>query len=307
MHHGFWQQLLRPFTALAPMSGLTDAAFRAIFARYGKPDVTFTEFVPADGLCSPGYTNLLPRLRYSEAERPIVAQLHGGAPESFRRAARLIAELGFDGVDINLGCPSRLVERHGGGAVLMRRPELAREIIAAAQDGAGRLPVSVKTRLGLRSSDVEGWIAGLLAAGPAALTVHARTRSQGFSGQARWDEVSQCVALATEMYPDAAWRPLLIGNGDVRDLAGARRRAEESGCDGVMIGRAALGNPWCFTAGPANSQRPLEEVLAVMREHTRLYIDLHAGAPCRLEPLCKYYKAYLRRRPAESVPTQQES
>lgn len=292
MRSGFWQQLRRPFTVLAPMSGVTDAAFRRVVAQCGKPAVMFTEFVPADGLCSSGLANLLPLLRFDETERPIVAQLHGGHPRSFFKAAQVLAELGFDGIDINMGCPSRAVEGHGGGAVLIKEPAKAREIIAAAQAGAGGLPVSVKTRLGYRSNEIESWIAGLLAAQPAALTLHARTRQQGYRGHARWEAIAQTVELARELFPDSAERLLIIGNGDVQNLEQARQRTEETGCDGVMIGRGAWGNPWCFSGGPAPAERPLARMLAVLLMHTRFYIELY-GSDQPLEPLRKHYKTYI--------------
>jgi tRNA-dihydrouridine synthase B len=279
------------------MSGITDAAFRALITRHGKPDVIFTEFVPADGLCSSGLANLLPLLRYAEAERPIVAQLHGGNPVNFRQAARIVAELGFDGIDLNFGCPSRAVEGHGGGAMLIKDPTLARAIIAAAKDGAGTLPVSVKTRLGYRVPEIDSWIAELLAARPAALTIHARTRNQGYGGRACWEAVSEVVKLAHAMFPDAVERPLIIGNGDVAGLAQAQERSGASGCDGVMIGRGAWGNPWCFTNSVPAPDRPLSEILPLIREHTRLYLELMPSAGAQpLEPMRKHYKAYLRTR-----------
>ena len=296
IQRGFWDDLARPFTVLAPMSGITDAAFRRVLTRYGKPDVMVTEFVPADGLCSDGLENLLPILRYSKAERPIVAQLHGGNPDSFRKAACIIAELGFDGIDINMGCPSRAVEGHGGGAVLINNPPLAREIIEAAKAGAARLPVSVKTRLGYRTNEADTWLASLLEASPAALTIHARTRSQGYRGAARWEAVKQVAELAHAMHPDASERPLIIGNGDVGNLVQAWQRAAENGCDGVMLGRAAWGNPWCFTDGLQAPERPLCEVLPVMLEHTRLHMELAPPAFRRMEIMRKHFKAYLRGR-----------
>ena len=297
MPRGFWSQLPRPFTALAPMSGYTDAAFRALVAARGKPDVMFTEFVPADGLCSDGLENLKPLLRYGEAEHPIVAQLHGGIPANFERAARLLAGLGFDGIDLNFGCPSRAVERHGGGAVLINDPPLAHELIAAAKQGAGNLPVSVKTRLGYRKPALDIWITGLLESCPAALTVHARTRSQGYGGKARWEYVAETVRLAREMYPEETPRPLIIGNGDVTGLAQVRERAAASGCDGVMIGRKAWGNPWCFTDEPPAHDRPLAEILPLIREHTRLFLELMPQNEYNpLIPMRKHYKAYLRYR-----------
>jgi len=149
MHHGFWKQLEQPFSVLAPMSGYTDVAYRRIITTYGKPDVMFTEFVPADGLSSAGRVNLAHYLWKSPCEHPIVAQLYGGEPESFEEAARYVASLGFDGIDLNMGCPARAVERRQGGSALINDPPRALEIIAAAKAGAGEVPVSVKTRRGL--------------------------------------------------------------------------------------------------------------------------------------------------------------
>ena len=144
----FWQKLPKPFFTLAPMADVSDAAFRRVIAKYGKPDVTYTEFVSADGLAlapADGRRKLLADLMYSEAERPIVAQFFTSNPKHMRRAAELARELGFDGVDINMGCPDRSVEKQGAGAALMKKPQLARELIRAAKDGSGGLPVSVKT------------------------------------------------------------------------------------------------------------------------------------------------------------------
>src|SRR3989344_9273604 len=159
MNLGFWGQLKNPIMALAPMADVTDPAFRMIIAKYGKPDVMFTEFVSADGLCHPtARPKLLKDLSYSESERPIVAQLFSGRPEKMEEAAGLIQGLGFDGLDINMGCPDRSVERQGAGVALMKNPKLARELIRAARRGAQRLPISVKTRLGYNKNELDSWL-----------------------------------------------------------------------------------------------------------------------------------------------------
>ncbi len=282
----------RPFFALAPMSGVTDAAYRSIIARYGRPDLMCTEFVPADGLDSAGRDNLRYNLWKSEAERPVVAQIYGGTPESYIGAARFIAELGFDGVDINMGCPARVVEKRRAGAALIRHQRLARQIVAAAQEGAGELPVSVKTRIGYSENEIEHWLACLIAAQPAAVTIHARTRDEESRVPARWDVIAEAVRIAREIEPNAERRPLIVGNGDVASLEEARRRAAETGCDGVMIGRGIFGNPWFFNPAVEREELPLEQVLEVMLEHAELYASMYDGIK-PLDQMKKHFKAYV--------------
>ena len=145
----FWHALPKPFFVLAPLAGVTDPAFRRLIAEYGKPHAMWTEFISADGLCAAGRGRLLRGLAYTESQRPIVAQFFGARPETMQRAAALAVELGFDGVDINMGCPDRSVEKRGAGAALCRQPGLAQAMIRAAKSGAGGLPVSAKIRLGI--------------------------------------------------------------------------------------------------------------------------------------------------------------
>ena len=291
MTYGFWQQLTRPFAVQAPMSGYTDAAFRATIAKYGKPDVMYTEFVPSDGLCSAGQCNLLHNFVKCEAERPVVAQIYGGNPDNFREAARFVVSLGFDGIDINMGCPAKAIEKRRGGSDLIRDPARAREIILATMDGAGELPVSVKTRIGYRTNELETWIPHLLQTGPAALTIHARRRCDTYLTPANWDHISRAVEIAMEMYPDPAERPLIIGNGDVASLADGVQRVKATGCDGFMVGRAMFGDPWFFNPAIERADRPLPEILEIMLEHTETYINLF-GDTKHLAQMKKHYKAY---------------
>ena len=196
MPQGFWGKLKRPILALAPMADVTDAASRRIIAKYGKPDVMWTEFVSCDGLCSAkGRKALLVDLKYSEAERPIVAQIFGSTPAHFYECARLLKKLKFDGIDINMGCPDRKVEKQGGGAKLMLNPQLAQEIIRETKRGAGGLPVSVKTRIGYNQRDVAKWIGTLIEAEPAAITIHARTRKEMSKVPADWQAIAEVVRL----------------------------------------------------------------------------------------------------------------
>ena len=151
LKNGFWGNIRKPILAMAPMADVTDAPFRYIIAKYGKPDVQFTEFTSADGLCSAGRDNLMKYLLYDEIERPIVVQLFGNNPENFRQAAELARELKFDGIDLNMGCPVKDVVKTGSGAALINNPDLAKDIIRSTKDGAGNLPVSIKTRIGFNA------------------------------------------------------------------------------------------------------------------------------------------------------------
>lgn len=270
---------------MAPMAGVTDAAFRRLFARYGKPDVTWTEFVAADGLCHPvGRQALLLDLGYTEGERPIVAQVFTAHPEKMREAAALIAELGFDGLDINMGCPDKNVMKQGAGAKLMQDMALAQDLIAAAKEGvAGRIPVSVKTRIGFNTNELDSWLPALLSAEPAAITVHARTKKEMSLVPARWEHVARAVELAR------GTNTLIIGNGDVRSMEEARARVVQTGCDGVMIGRGLFGNPWFFSETKPTS---VSERLEVMCEHTDLYEQEFLGKKS-FALMKKHYQAYV--------------
>ena len=328
----FWQQLQAPFLCVAPMADVTDAAFRRLIAKYsaheradgtvGGPDVMWTEFVAADGLvrATPeGKEKLIADLIYSEAERPIVAQLFSSTPAHMEYAAQLCLELGFDGVDINMGCPDRSIEKQGCGSAMIKTPEVAQEIVAAAKAGARSneadgIPVSVKTRLGYNENEVGRWIPALLATQPAALSVHARTRKDLSKVPARWEELKEVVALRDELSPSTR----VIGNGDVLSLEDAHEKIAHSGVDGAMIGRALFGNPWFFhpdrrlpirlTALPTKgvnretlitsdtTNETFEyitqaEKLAVMIEHTHLFCELLPSK--NFAVMKKHFKAYV--------------
>jgi nifR3 family TIM-barrel protein len=249
MIEGFWKKLPKLFFVLAPMADVTDVAFRRIIAKYsrhrqvnGGPDVFWTEFVSADGLMSPGREVLRHDLEFGENEHPIVAQLFGAHPEKIEDASRLCAELGFDGIDINMGCPDKSIEKQGAGACMMKNPEVAREIIRAARRGAPHLPISVKTRIGYNKNELKTWIPQLLEEGISALTIHCRTRKEMSSVPARWEHVKEVVEMRNKLGVNT----LIIGNGDVKNLEDAKQKVVETGCDGVMLGRAIFGNPWLF-------------------------------------------------------------
>jgi nifR3 family TIM-barrel protein len=299
MEMGFWKKLKKPIMVLAPMADVTDCAFRQLIAKYGKPDVTWTEFVSADGLCSPGREVLVRDLVYTDAERPIVAQLFTAHPDKMREAAALAARLGFDGIDINMGCPDKSIEKQGAGAAMIKNPKVAREVIRAAKEGAAGLPVSVKTRIGYSKDEskdeIDTWIPELLAEDIAALTIHARTRKEMSEVPAHWDKVSRVIELRDRLAPQT----LILGNGDAKDVKDAIVKAEESGADGVMLGRAIFGNPWLFKdlekikKGEAEPYAPsVKEKLEVMVEHTLLYEKL-LGDIKNFVLMKKHYKAYV--------------
>ncbi len=326
MSKGFWSQLKKPGVVLAPMADVTDAPFRRLIAKYsaheradgtlGGPDVMWTEFVSADGLAlapEEGREKLVADLMYAPEERPIVAQLFSSNEAHMEAAARLCTELGFDGVDINMGCPDRSIEKQGCGAAMIKTPEVAAKIIQAAKRGAGELPVSVKTRLGYNEDQLEEWLPVLLAEQPAVVTIHARTRKDLSKVPARWERVQRAVEIRDERGSDT----LIFGNGDVLSLDDAHEKAKLFRADGVMVGRALFGNPWFFhptrelpitlTALPTHGVDretiiaehtsdthkeyiTVEERLRVLVEHSQLFCELLTHKSFQV--MKKHYKAY---------------
>lgn len=247
----------------------------------------WTEFVAVDGLCSPGREVLLRDFVYTEAERPIVAQIFGNKPENFHKVAGMIADLGFDGIDINMGCPDKNVERQGGGAAMMKDPVRAQEVIAATKEGGRGLPVSVKTRVGFNKVELETWLPKLLETGLAAVTIHARTRKEMSIVPAQWEHVKRAVAIRNDLAPQT----LIIGNGDVKDLKDGNMKAEETGADGIMLGRAIFGNPFLFQ-GRTLDDVSVEERFRIMLLHTKLFEEL-LGDIKNFAVMKKHYKAYV--------------
>jgi len=294
----FWLTLPLPIMAQAPMANVTDAAFRRMFAECGRPDVYWTEFVSVEGLLSRGREKLLTDLWFDNtnpAERPIVAQIFGGKPEQFEEVAPLIKELGFDGIDINMGCPDRGVEKSGGGAALIKTPARAKEIIRALKRGAGDLPVSVKTRLGYANiAEMDEWIPALLEEDLAALTIHLRTRNEMSDVPARWELAPKIVAFRDRIAPET----VVLGNGDVRSLEDGRAKAAAAGLDGVMVGSGVFGNPWFFSGRTPGVRERLERLVA----HTELFEKLYrsdnpetigqGGRLKNFDVMKKHYKSY---------------
>ena len=288
MIRGFWADLKTPIFTLAPMAGVTDTAFRRIVCKYGRPDVCFTEFVSCTGLCSVGRERLMPDLWYHEDERPVVAQIFGPEPDEFRRVAELCVELGFDGIDINTGCPDKNVEKQGAGCSLIKDPPRIKAIVAATKAGAGDLPVTVKTRIGYDKPETETWIAHLLETEPVAVTIHARTREEMSKVPARFEEIAKAVAVRDRLGSES----YIFGNGDVLSVPMGRDLCKQTGADGMMLGRAIYGNPWLFNPDVERKDLTWETRLDVLLEHARLFDEIYGGTK-HFAVLRKYFKSYV--------------
>lgn len=286
----FWKQFQPGFTCLAPMEGVTDIAFRQVVAKAARPDIFFTEFTNVNSYNSDkGRHNALDRFQTLPSEKPIVAQIWGTKPEFFTETAQALKQLGFEAVDINMGCPDRHVVATGGGSGLIRTPELAKEIIRATKMAG--LPTSVKTRLGYsRVEEWRDWLTNILTEHPDALTVHLRTKKEMSKVAAHYELVPEIVALKNELSPET----VLIINGDIETPADGRKFIA-MGVDGIMIGRGVFHNPFCFEKTPCEHGR--EELLDLMRYHLDLY-DKYELAP--YDPLKHFYKIYINNFPGAS-------
>lgn len=273
------------------MEGVTDIAFRQVVASAARPDIFFTEFTNVNSYSSEkGRPNALERLKFEPAEQPIVAQIWGKNPEMFAETVAAVRDLGFQAVDINMGCPDRHVVATGGGSGLIRTPELAVEILRAAQAVEG-ITVSVKTRLGYsRLDEWKPWLSTLLNEHPAALTVHLRTKKEMSKVDAHYELIPEIVALKNELSPETK----LIINGDLKSAADAEKIVEQ-GADGIMIGRGVFQNPFCFEREPREHTR--DELLDLMRRHLDLY-EKYGLYP--YDPLKHFYKIYINNFPGAS-------
>ncbi len=315
--HSFWHQLTTPIIGLAPMDGITDYPFRVITKKYGHPSVMFTEFTSVEGL-GHGAIKLLDDFQYDETQRPIVAQIYGTTPEFFYRTALLLCALGFDGIDINMGCPAKSVQLGGAGAALIKTPMLAQKIIrsvkqaisdwqqgydvftdksidleillevqnrhlllpAEYQTRARLIPVSVKTRIGYDAPVINEWIPTLLEEAPDLITIHGRTLRQGYSGEANWELIAQAADLIHQT------DTLVFGNGDIDSYESAIEHLTTYHVDGTLIGRASFGNPYVFL--PPSDEANTTSLTAIALEHAHLYEATYQHHP-------KYYFAPMRK------------
>ncbi len=296
----FWDELPRPFFALAPMEAVTDVVFRHVIARAGAPDIYFTEFTNATGWVHAGDRAIRGRLLKTDDEHPIVAQIWGGEPGDMEQIAHHCHELGYDGIDINMGCPVKSAVK-SGGAALIRQPDLAVAAITAAKSAG--LPVSVKTRLGYTHSDEwRDWLSVLLSQDIAALTIHLRTKREMSKVPAHWDIMPGIVQLRDQIAPHT----LIIGNGDVRNRAHGLELIGQYGCDGAMIGRGVFAEPFVFAKegggrmkDEAERQSNQSEVrravlLDLLAYHLDLYDEYAAQTGRPFDTLKRFFKVYIR-------------
>lgn len=329
----FWGDLPKPFFALAPMESVTDIVFRHVIAKSARPDLFFTEFVNASSFCSKkGRPSTASRLTFTDDEHPIVAQIWGKNPDEFAQMGVELTKMGFDGIDINMGCPDKAVIRTGSGSALIRTPEIAAELISVAKIGG--LPVSVKTRLGYSSVDEwRDWIGFLLAQNLANLTIHLHTRKEMSKTTSHYELIPEIKKLRDEIAPQT----LLTINGDIRDRQHGKELVDQYGVDGIMIGRGVFQNPFAFkklnsehrlqlrsydvavrkhlqpecdkASGPllVPGAKPFENCDVVRPKHTRqellallnLHLDLYDKyseelGPRKFDPLKRFFKIYIR-------------
>lgn len=292
MVENIWKSLPRHFTVLAPMEGVTDVVFRQVVARAGRPDLFFTEFTNVSSFASEkGRANALERLDIVTSDNPIIAQIWGKNPEHFAELAKALEGMGFQGLDINMGCPDRHVNKAGGGAAMIKTPDLAIECIRQAKKHTN-LPISVKTRLGFTYIDeLREWLTILLKEDLSALTVHLRTRKEMTKVPAHFELIPKIIALKEEVSPNTK----LVINGDVRDLRHAKELwVQFPQVDGFMIGRGVFSNPYCFSEHVPNR----EELMELLKYHLDLHdlrnVELeNRGSKYSYEPLKRFFKVYL--------------
>ena len=324
----FWHQLKKPIIGIAPMDGVTDQPYRHIQKKYGNPDVVYTEFTNVEGVCH-GASKLLKDFLYDETQRPIVAQIYGKTPEYFRQVSIILSQLGFDGIDINMGCPAKSVDQSGSGAALIKTPKLAQEIILAAKQGvkdyfngqrandcsdisdeiakeverrqkllpnkyqpSRNIPVSIKTRIGYSTPIVEKWIPTLLETKPALIALHGRTLKQQYSGKTNWDKIKK----ATEICHKA--NTLILGNGDILNLKDAYEKINKYNVDGVLIGRASFGNPFIFLKNEVRNNQN-KNLFEIALEHAYLFEAVYSNDPrYHFMPMRKHLGWYIKKFPS---------
>ncbi|MDQ3009023.1 MAG: tRNA-dihydrouridine synthase [bacterium] len=300
----FWTTLATPIIGLSPMDGVSDHPFRYIQKKYGRPAVLYTEFTSVEGVCH-GAKQLLKDFSYDETQRPIIGQIYGTTPEYFRQTAIVLCQLGFDGIDINMGCPAKNVAHSGAGAALIKTPALAQEIIKATKHGVEQwqngataadcpdivasivtevetrqsqlpeiyqqvrqIPVSVKTRVGFDQPVIAEWIPTLLEMEPAAIALHGRTLKQQYGGLANWELIGQAKELARST------NTKLLGNGDIHSITEAQEKISTYGLDGVLIGRATMGNPYLYYSESELPTAP--SIFEIALEHSELFEKIYA-------------------------------
>lgn len=285
----FWQELPKPFFVLAPMEAVTDVVFRHVVEAAGGPDVYFSEFTNAASYFSEkGRPSTRGRLAFTEDEQPMVAQIWGTNPEQFEFMAKGLAEQGYAGIDINMGCPAKDVVKIGSGSGLIRHPALAAELIAAAKKSG--LPVSVKTRLGdIKIDEWKDWLTHVLQQDIPNLTIHLRTRKEMSKVGAHFELIHDIKKLRDEIAPQT----LLTINGDIRDREHGLELVKEYGVDGIMIGRGIFSNPFAFAKEKKDHTR--DELIALLTMQLDLFDKYNKELePRKFDPLKRFFKIYIR-------------
>jgi tRNA-dihydrouridine synthase len=287
-----WKSLPTPFFVLAPMDDVTDWAFRSVVADCAAPDLFYTEFVNVDGLQSAGREALKKKIYTSASDKPIIAQLWGKKPENYKAVAAEMVELGFDGVDLNMGCPDKTIVKNGCCSALITDRPLAQSIIEATKEGlAGRIPLSVKTRLGFNEVDLS-WHEFLLGFELDALVVHGRTRKEMSAVPADWNKIAEVVAMRDRIAPQTK----IIGNGDVQSRTHGEQLARVHGVDGVMIGRGIFHDPCVFATESHWGDVSIDEKLALYARHIERFAEMQKAVGKNsdtIAPLKKFCKVYV--------------
>lgn len=302
-----WEELSKkgPISCLAPMEGVTDICFRQVIAKAGRPDLFFTEFTNVSSYASEkGRTNALERLKIAPTDSPIIAQIWGKNPDHFAEITSALKDLGFAGVDLNFGCPDKHVNKAGGGAAMIRTPDLAVECFRNALAHANGLPVSIKTRLGFTYIDeYKDWLSTLLREHPAALTVHLRTRKEMSKVSAHYELIPDIIRLKNKLSPETK----LLVNGDILSRTEGEKIVHGNpGLDGYMIGRGVFQNPYCFT----DHHPTREELMDLLNLHLDLFdkdnrLQESKEVKHSFEPLKHYFKIYVKDFPGASELRQQ--
>jgi len=285
-----WYKLKTPLICLAPMDGVTDSAFRQLLVQIGKPHLMFTEFTNVQAIFSHDNTALDQHLKFSPVEKPPIAQIWGLIPELFKQATALLRQMGFDGVDLNFGCPDKSVIKKGACSALINDRTLAREIITATQAGAaGKLPVSFKTRIGFDKVDTQDWLKFLLSFSPAAITVHGRTAKQMSKVDNNWAEIRKAVTIRDQLKS----KTLIIGNGDIINLKDAYQKIKDYHLDGIMIGRGVFHDPFIFNPKKSIQDLSRQQKIDLLLQHLKLFVNTW-GDQKSFHILKRFFKIYIK-------------
>ena len=282
----FWKQLKKPIIGLAPMDGVTDYPARQIQIEVARPDILFTEFVCVEFL-SARPEKLKRRIYFGENERPLVAQIFGHTPSAFAGIVEKIAASGFDGLEINMGCPSRNVTKSGGGGALIGNFKLAGEIIratiAAIESTKKNIPLSVKTRIRESQTATREWFSFLAGFPFSAITIHGRILKQCLSGPVDWPAIEDAAEIVKSK------GILYLGNGGITSLTEAKEKCVAHKLDGILIGKAAVGNPWIFKE---NYKPDIKEILDTVVRHGELAQEFYGER--NFSAVFKHFNGYVR-------------